>query len=384
MKRRAVFTTKLHSGSCPKWLFTRMKTLADAITQIIIEEYGPSELLARLSDPLYFQAFANALGYDWNSSGITTVLCGVLKEVLSAKDKIMVAGGKGKTSLQTPSEIQHIGKELGFSNKKISTLIAKSRKVAKIDNAVLQDAHTLYHHSFFITKDGSWAVIQQGMNTSRKSARRYHWFSEDISNFVVEPHQGISGEAALPKVLNLTSKKSLEAQKTSIDLVKEGVKRVKRDIAKLQRAKKGIPSLNSFLSESSSKSVQSLSTSKIEFKVKWDKLPWNKIKKAYELQPKNFERFIQIQGIGPKTIRALSLVSELIYEVELSWKDPIRYTYAHGGKDGVPYPAQPERMETVSSFLKAAVRGSKVGKRKKKNMLKRLAKFTKKERQEHR
>ncbi len=354
-----------------------MKNLAKPLIQLIIEEYGTKEVLSRLSDPLYFQAFSNVLGYDWNSSGTTTVLCGVLKETLSPAMGILVAGGKGKMSLRTPQEIRRIGKCFGLSTKRISGLVEASKKVAKVDNAVLQDHHTLYHHSFFITKGGSWAVVQQGMNPQRKSARRYHWTGEDLESFVLDPHRGIEGTYALDRVLNLPSRKSLQVQRTSVDLIKEGVDRVKRDVGTLKRKRKGIPPLTRYVSpEQPPKKPGNPKVQTVDFKVTWDRLPWGKIEEAYELQPRNFEDLMQIRGIGPKTMRALALVSELIYEAELSWEDPVRYTFAHGGKDGIPYPVQTDRMTEVHDFLQKTLEESSIGRDAKKKVLKRLAKFS--------
>lgn len=376
MKRRSTFTTKLHGGACPRWLFNHMKKLAKPLTRIVIDEYGTTEFLRRISDPLYFQAFSNVLGYDWNSSGVTTVLCGVLKEVLTLKLGIQVAGGKGGASLRTPHEIRKIGTEFNFSNKKQLKIVEASKKAAKVDNAVLQDGHSLYHHSVFIDRHGAWSVVQQGMNPKVNSARRYHWTSESLSSFVIDPHKAISGEAEAEQVLNLPTKQSLEAQKTSVDLVRDGVKRVKSDIGKLRRKMRGTPPLSTFFSEK--ETIAPRSPQNVDFKVNWEHLPWKRLEKAYELQPQDFEALIQVPGIGPKTIRALSLVSELIYEADLSWEDPIRYTYAHGGKDGVPYPVQTDRMEKVSNFLQEVVKQSKLGKKEKKQILEKLASFSKK------
>lgn len=351
-----------------------MKNLATPIIRLIIEEYGTEEFLTRISDPLYFQALANALGYDWNSSGVTTVICAVLKEVLTPKMGLLVAGGKGKTSLQTPSEIQQISQTFRLSNKCTKKLIKTSKKVAKIDNAVLQDSHSLYHHSFFVSKKGKWSVVQQGMNSNTNSARRYHWTSEEVENFVIDPHTGIGATNTQKQVLNLPSTRSLETQRTSVDLVKDGAKRVKRDVSKLKRKSQGIAPLTAYFSDTSSNQPQLRNTEQsIEFKVNWGHLPWEKIKHAYELQPQNFEQLIQLPGIGPKTIRALALVSELIYETDLSWEDPARYSFAHGGKDGIPYPVKTDRMQEVSDFLRETVEETRLERKEKRQILQRLA-----------
>ncbi len=373
MRKTATFDLILHGGKAPPWLVSRMKKLGKAILRIIIEEYGRVELLRRLSDPLWFQALSYVLGYDWNSSGVTTVMTGVLREILTPDMGIMLAGGKGKRSLQTPEDIRRIGEVFGFSESKINELIKASRLAAKVDNAVLQDGYSLYHHAMLIARDGLWAVIQQGMNVENKTARRYHWLSEKVKSFVIEPHEGIIGEIKLPFVLDMTSKRSLEAQKISVDLVNEGLSRIKNDIAKLIRISKGIPSLMSFVDRNAEE--ERLLPS-IKIKILGNiRVDWNALKKAYELSPKDYQELISIKGIGPGTIRALALIAELIYRAEVSWRDPLRYTFAVGGKDRVPYPVNIKRMEILSDILEDALREAKLGRKEKLMVLRRLSRL---------
>jgi hypothetical protein len=208
--RRGIVTMPLDYGRCPRWLFERMKKLARGILIVIAEEFGPEEILKRLSDPIWFQSFGCVLAFDWNSSGLTTTTLGAVKTALfDIQDRlgIYVCGGKGKTSRRTPEEIEAYGISRGFSFTK--DLIYASKMAAKVDSALVQDGYQIYHHSFLFTKDRKWAVIQQGLNTENQMARRYHWFSPDIKDMVEEPHSGIiSGIQAKP--LNLTAKKSKE------------------------------------------------------------------------------------------------------------------------------------------------------------------------------
>lgn len=371
MKKQAIIDLRLHGGKAPPWLVARMKKLAKPILGIIVEKYGTLELLRRLGDPLWFQALSYVLGYDWDSSGVTTVTSGVLREVLSPDLGVMMAGGKGKRSLRTPNDIVLIGKKFGFSTKKISELIRASRLVAKVDNAVLQDEHQIYHHAFFIDKHGNWVAIQQGMCIRLKTARRYHWVSDSLESFVVDPHT-IIGEIRLPFVMDMATRKSVTAQKISLDVVKEGVSQVKKDYNELLRAVKRNLSLDYFFGSDVSKRKN---IDPIYIKILPRRINWDALEAAYEIQPRNYEELIEIRGLGPGTIRALALIAELIYNAEVSWVDPIRYTYAHGGKDGVPYPVNVKRMEKVADFLIAILEEIKLGKKDKEQVLRRLSKL---------
>ena len=366
--KTATFDLYLHGGHAPHWLVKRMKLLGKVIITFIVEEFGQRELLRRIADPLWFQAFSYVLGYDWDSSGVTTVTTGVLREILTPETGILAAGGKGKRSLNTPQEIKQIGKIFDFDEEYTNYLIQTSRKIAKIDNAVIQDEHNIYHHTIFISEDKHWSVIQQGMNPKRKTARRYHWISEGIKSFVEDPHKGILGSIKLPFVLNMASKESCEAQKVSVDLVNDGISVLKRDLSILEARSKGMKTLETFLT-----GANYVIESNLNIRIKIRKINWKALEEAYKISPGSYEELIGIKGIGPGTIRALALVAELIYNAKVCWKDPIRYTFAVGGKDGVPYPVNVRRMEEVADILRLALESIKLDKKEKVRALKKLS-----------
>lgn len=346
----------LHYGTAPKWLFTRMVKLAQAITEVIVEEYGTEVLLKRISQPHWFQSFGCVLGYDWHSSGLTTVTCGALKEALNkANLGIMVAGGKGKTSIKTPQEIKKISETFSFTTTKTNRFIYASRMCAKVDNALIQDNYQLYHHTFFLTEKGKWAVIQQGM--FKFYARRYHWLSDNIKHFVVEPHEAICCDKKLKHVLNMTAKESEEARKTSLDIVKENPNHIIKYFREEQKTlyhydKLSLPSHHRI--------------------PKMRKLELLTLKRAYEFQPRTYEELVAIKGVGPKTIRSLALISQLIYGKRPSWEDPVKYSFAHGGKDSIPYPVNKKVMDSSIKILKEAIYQAKLGNKEKLQAIKRL------------
>lgn len=363
MKRSGIADLPLHSGSVPRWLIKRMAKLADSIVYIIIEEYGPKEFLKRISDPFWFQAFGCVLGFDWHSSGLTTVVTGVLRSGISAeKHGIAIVGGKGSLSIKTPEMIEEIGEKLNFSTKLIESLKYSSKLAAKVDNAVLQDGYSLYHHVMIISEKGDWAIVQQGMNVEDRTARRYHWLSEGLRSFVVEPHSGIVGNKVRDVVLNMTHKKSEEARRVSVDLVKEGPKKVMKDFKEIVKGP-----LDRWISSRRVRGVDYLMMPR--------RINWNAIKKAYDVQPKDYEELISIRGIGPTVVRALALIAKLIYGAPVSWKDPIKYTFAHGGKDGVPYPIDVATYDTTIKTLEEWIKKADISMHEKYHALKRLNKL---------
>ncbi|MCD6575546.1 MAG: DUF763 domain-containing protein [Nanoarchaeota archaeon] len=331
----------LHYGKAPRWLFDRMTKLSGEIAEIIVDEYGQDEFLRRLSDPFWFQAFGCVLGFDWHSSGLTTTVLGALKVSLNEKNLgIQVAGGKGATSRKTPNEIENT--QFNLSTKKIEKLVKASKLSAKVDNSLIQDGFQLYHHNFIFTEKGKWTVIQQGMNNSW--ARRYHWLSEDVKTFVEEPHSAIISDMKKEKVLNLTAKESKETRQATLDLVNS------KDILTL-------PKRHEILKKDLSPRAMKV------------------VNLIYEFQPKNYEELISIKGVGPKTIRALTLISDLIYGTKASWRDPVKYSFAHGGKDGIPYPVDRPIYDKNIQILKDAIENAKVGKKEKLLAFKRLSAF---------
>ena len=355
-KRTGIANLPLHYGKAPPWLFERMTKLAREITIAVVSDFGPEEMLKRLSHPYWFQAFGCILGYDWHSSGVTTTLCGALKEGIRGLEKdlgLFAAGGKGKTSRRTPEELERWGQYLSLNPK---PLVYASRMSSKVDNSAVQDGYQLYHHSFLFTKKGYWAVIQQGMNTSRRYARRYHWLGEQVTSFVNEPHSAVLSEGR-GQALNLVAQESDPARTTITEIVTE--LRPHEIITDLKKIKTLDLPPRHYLT---TRDLHPDSISRI-------------ILSTYERQPKDFEQLLGLSGVGPKTIRALSLISELVYGVAPSYRDPARYSFAHGGKDGIPYPVDRKTYDQSIELLRKAINRAKLGIREKNEAEGRLRKL---------
>lgn len=345
-----------------------MVKLAGGIVDVLVLEYGEDAVLTRLSDPFWFQAFSCVLGYDWHSSGTTTVTCGALKVALDPEEHgLMVAGGKGKTSRNAPSEIANGCEIFGISTQKSEELVYASRMSAKVDNTAIQDSYHLYHHVFILNEKGSWCVIQQGMNPDSKYARRYHWLSKEVKGFVNEPHKAIIGENG-KRALDMTSHLSEEARNISVDLITESPKRLKRLVDSIRKPNQ--TSLSDWGLEERELSFMSPISLTMPRNINW-----NILRGAYEFQPKDYEEMLSIKGLGPRTVRALALVSELIYGEQPSWKDPVKYSFAVGGKDGVPYPVDRNAMDESIEILRSGIEDTKIGKNEQLRALKRLREF---------
>ncbi len=367
MKRVGVAELPLHGGRCPPWLFSRMKRLGGAIAEIIVHEYGRQEFLRRMSDPFFFQALGCTLGFDWHSSGLTTTVCGALKEAIKPEGLgIAVCGGKGKVSKRTPNEIQKLADVFSLSSQKVESLRYASKMAAKIDNACVQDGYQLYHHVFVLSEDGDWAVVQQGMH--EQLARRYHWLSEGVHSFVEEPHSGIAGDRREEVVLDMTARKSEETRKASVDLVKDNPKRLLPYVREAEQR-----SLDEYFERSPQVMKLVMPTSHAITKL--TKQTAVALQKAYEIQPQNYEELVAIRGIGPKAVRALALVSDLIYGKPPSWKDPVKFAFCVGGKDGVPYPVDRKTYQKTIEILESATQAAKVGQKEKLSAVRRLHEF---------
>lgn len=340
--RTGVAHLPLHGGKAPAWLFQRMSRLAREVCIVIVEEFGPEEMLRKLSDPCWFQAFGCALGFDWHSSGLTTTTCGALKEGLRGIEGelgLFVAGGKGGTSRQTPSQIEAFGDHIAADP---ARLIYASKMVAKVDSAALQDGYQLYHHVFIFTRRGQWAVIQQGMNETARYARRYHWLGEAVTDFVCEPHAAICSEATGP-CLNLVAAESAPARTTITGIASE--EKPEKTLAELKRiCSLDLPPRHYLKSED----IHPERLSRI-------------LLSTYERCPKDFEEVLSLPGVGAKTIRALSLLSELVYGAAPSFSDPARFSFAHGGKDGIPYPVDRCTYDQSIALLRKAITRSRMG-----------------------
>ena len=344
--------------------------LAGEIVEALVYEHGQEEFLRRVSDPYWFQAFSCVLGFDWHSSGTTTVTTGALKMALSPeRHGIAVAGGKGKTSTKTPADIQKLGDALSLASNKVSKLVRASKMSAKVDNALVQDGYQLYHHAFFFTEKGEWAVVQQGMNDSY--ARRYHWLSDRLESFVEEPHNAICSQRQEQTVLDLTAEESRENRKATLDIVKDGPSHL--SIYKAQR------SLLDFGDKRPIASPELSMPKRHELIALLDigEAGRKALQLAYELQPSSYEELIALRGLGPKRIRALALISELIYGASPSWKDPAKFSFAHGGKDGTPFPVDRATYDNTIQTLHEAIEEAKLEKKDKYNAIKRLERLSK-------
>ena len=371
MERTGTAKLPLHYGRAPRYLVVRMQKLAREIVSIIVEEYGSEEFLNRISDPFWFQALGCVLGYDWHSSGVTTVITGVLKQALIPEDHgIAVCGGKGRASRLAPQEICIAGGKFDFSDNHIKTLQYASKMSAKVDNTAIQAGYQLYHHAFFLTEDKKWAVVQQGMCAQDRTARRYHWLSERVKKFVVEPHNAIVGSTKRQTVLDMTARESEGSRKGSVDIVKESPVRLKRLIVSTR------PEFQKSLSEwivsnddapSNKGEIRTLS-------MPWN-INWKTMQKVYEFQPSNYEELLSFKGVGPAAVRGLALIAELVYGQKPSWKDPVKYSFAYGGKDGVPFPVDRRAMDDSIQILRQSVQEARIGDKEKLRSLQRLREF---------
>ncbi len=417
---RGVATFTLDYGKCPKWLFERMVKLGREIVQILVAEYGADEFIRRIADPVWFQSLGTVLAFDWNASGLTTILTAAIKEAIYGLERelgIFVCGGKGKTSLKTPEQILAWSGRLNLPDKQGKNLVYNSKMSAKVDSALVQDGFELYHHSFFFSKSGAWAVVQQGMNKQKRTARRYHWFSKNAKDLIVEPHSGIisdgmvsgmvgvgvaggaasggmiSGEtitggtmmdgtmsksARALVSLNMTAKEAGDNRKISTELTCSNYHSLMKDIQILRRHSSDLSKMISMKINENQLTLLDLAdkefhTHDIVFenfsKSKYlEKILWLLTDK----KPKSYEEILSTRGVGPKTIRALSLVSEVIYGAPASYRDPARYSFAHGGKDGTPYFVDRVTYDKNIEVLKKAVQKAKISFNEKAGMLNRL------------
>lgn len=352
MKRSGSADMPLHYGHVPPWLANRMATLGLAIVETILLEYGKNEVVRRLSDPFWFQSLGAVMGMDWHSSGITTSVMGALKKSINPRSKelgIYICGGKGKFSRQTPDELLKIGYETGLD---AEYLVRCSKLTAKVDNTAIQDGFQLYLHSFIVNDEGNWAVVQQGMSDHSSTARRYHWHSSDIQSFVENPHTFIYGKNQ-GQILNMTDKGAAAARNAIMEISKESPEKMLQEIRHLV-----MPHHHDVRQKDVD--IKRLGT------VLW---------LAHDQQPKNFEDLILLQGVGPRTLQSLALVSEVIYGTPSRFNDPARFSMAHGGKDGHPFPVPTKVYDEAIAVLRTAIDRSKLGNDDKRQAVKSLNKI---------
>lgn len=328
----------LHYGKVPPWLAERMSRLGGAIMESIVLEYGRAEVLSRMSDPLWFQALGCVMGMDWHSSGITTSVMGALKKALNPKFNelgIYVCGGKGRYSRQTPAELISLAEKTGLDG---TELVRSSRLSAKVDNNALQDGFQVYLHTFVVTKEGEWVVVQQGMNDASGMARRYHWHSSQLRSFVEEPHTFIYG-ANQGAILNLTHRRAHSAREGMLSLVEASPSVVLPEVRKILMPRR-----------------HELREEDVDLKRLGSVLAL-----AHEKQVGNFENLLLLEGVGPRAIQSLALVSEIIHGTPARFTDPARFSFAHGGKDGHPFPVPTKTYDQTIEVLRSALEKAKLG-----------------------
>ena len=374
--KRTVANLPLHGGKASPWLFKRMSRLAGAVTMAIVDEYGSEEMLRRLSDPWWFQAFGCVLGFDWHSSGLTTVTCGALRQAhkhFGDELGIIVTGGKGRTSRKTPDEIAAAADQYGIEGG--DRLVYASRMSAKVDSAAVQDSFQIYHHSFFLSRSGAWCVVQQGMNDNARCARRYHWLGETVDDFVCEPHYGVGdlgprGRPSKPiqdklPLLNMVAREAHDNRNACAALVRENPDWL---LSEIRRATQG-PTL--FAPHHHPVLPVDVNLARLE----------KTLVLAHERNPRDFETLLGTRSVGPATVRSLSLLAEIIHHAPAShaaphgphdpkWAD---YSHAHGGKDGFPFPVDKATYDRNTRVLLDAVRKARLGQNDKAAALKRLS-----------
>src|ERR1700709_2142740 len=363
VRRSGSATLPLHSGRVPPWLATRMSALGAVITQAIVHHYGRDEFLQRLSHPFWFQSFGAVMGMDWHSSGITTSVIGALKRglgPLSGELGIHVCGGRGQHSRKTPDELRLLSERIGFDG---AALIRASRLVAKVDSAAVQDGFDLYLHGFFGPDDGKWTVVQQGMNGDDKQARRYHWHSEDLESFVDEPHSAIDGHAQ-GEIVNLTDKRAEASRTAQPDLLKDlGPDRIVSELLALS-GKMPAQALLPHLVMPAHHDVRSGDV--------FARRLHGTLAAAAERGPVDFPELLLTPGVGARTVRSLAMVAEVVHGAPFRFRDPARFSLAHGGKDRHPYPVPLKVYDETIRVMKSAVQKAKLGRDEQMQALRRL------------
>lgn len=353
MKRSGTADLPLHGGRVPAWLANRMTELGTAMAEFIIIDYGASEFLTRLSDPFWFQALGAVMGMDWHSSGITTSVMGALKRGLNPRfDEIglTVCGGRGKHSLRTPDELISFGLKTGLDG---DSLARTSRLTARIDNNAIADGFQLYLHSFVIAKTGEWAVVQQGMDAGNKSARRYHWHSATVRDFVSDPHTAILGKPQ-GEILNLVDARAAKAQDALLTIAKEPIE------ASLREARNLIMPAH-----------DDVRAKDIDLKRLGAVLAV-----AHERELRDFASFLLTEGLGPRTLQSLALIAEVVHGAPSRFSDPARFSFAHGGKDGHPFPVPLKTYDESLAVLRRSLEAARLGHTEKQQGFKRLDQLT--------
>ncbi len=355
MKRSGTADLPLHYGKVPLWLSERMALLGHSIVETIALEFSTTEVIAKLSNPFWFQSFGAVMGMDWHSSGITTSVLGALKRSVNPHSKelgIYICGGKGKHSMLTPQELLFVGDKTGLDGNKLANC---SRLTAKVDNTAIQDGFQLYQHNFIVDNKGQWTVIQQGMNPATQTARRYHWHSPNLKSFVNEPHTFIYGENQ-GQILNLTAETATKSREGILELSKESPVKIMKEIQYLSMPKR-----------------HDIQMEDVNMK-RLGAMLWA----THENKPEDFEELLLLKGMGPRALQSLALVSEVIYGTPTRFEDPARFSFAHGGKDGHPFPVPINIYDETIDTLQRAINRAKIGNRDKIEAIQKLSEISRK------
>jgi hypothetical protein len=352
MKRSGSADLPLHGGRVPAWLAERMTRLGTSICESVLYHYGPSELLTRLSDPFWFQALGSVMGMDWHSSGITTSVLGALKRGLNPRSHdlgIYICGGRGKHSRKTPAELLDVSNRIGLNG---DELVRASRLTARVDNNAIADGFQLYLHSFILSKAGEWAVVQQGMNDNTAMARRYHWHSAMVRDFVSEPHTAIVGENQ-GIIMNLIDHRAKLAQDAMLTTVHQHPEATLHDARHLK-----MPAHHDVR----------------ETDVDLTRLG-AVLAVAYERELNDFASLLLLEKLGPRTLQSLALVAEVVHGAPSRFSDPARFSFAHGGKDRHPFPVPLKTYDESIAVLRSSLQSAKLGDPEKMDGFKRLERF---------
>jgi hypothetical protein len=353
MKRSGSADLPLHGGRVPPWLADRMAKLGLAIVETIAMEFSTGEVISKLANPFWFQSFGAVMGMDWHSSGITTSVLGALKRSVNPHSKelgLYICGGKGKHSLQTPNELLTVGERTGLNGAELGGF---SKLTAKVDNTAIQDGFQLYQHNFIVNNKGEWCVIQQGMNERSSTARRYHWHSENLQSFINEPHTFIYGQNQ-GQILNLTAGNAASTREKSLLIVKENPELILKEVNHLVMP-----------------NHHDVRMKDVNMK-RLGAMLWV----AHENKPEDFEGLLMLKGMGPRAMQSLALVSEVIYGTPTRFEDPARFSFAHGGKDGAPFPVPIKIFDETISTLQTAIQRAKIGNTDKQDAIRKLSQIS--------
>ena len=352
MKRSGVADLPLHGGRVPPWLANRMTRLGTGIAEAVVHHYGRAAFLSRLSDPFWFQALGAVMGMDWHSSGITTSVMGALKRGLNPRANdlgIHVCGGRGRQSRRTPDELRALGDRLSLN---ADALVRTSRLTARVDNNAIADGFQIYLHTFVLTADGDWAVVQQGLNPARATARRYHWHSASVRDFTSEPHTGIVGESR-GIIQNLVDREATPAQQAMLEVAHEHPERTLKEVRSWSAPRH-----------------HDVRAGDVDLKRLGAVLAM-----AYERELRDFASLLLLEQLGPRTLQSLALVAEVIHGAPTRFRDPARFSFAHGGKDGHPFPVPLKTYDETLAVLRRGLERATVGHTDKLDGMKRLDRF---------